>query len=244
MLTGAAILVAVTFLVSVRRPVTASAQPGPAPAGAGIPATYLRDCATCHAEDGSGTGRGPTLVSVGRASTDYQLRTGRMPLDQPSDPSVRSTPSYPPATVRGLVDYVAGFGAGGVAVPELDLSGADVAKGGELFRLQCAACHNWAGGGGALLYTVAPTVVPADPVEAAEAIRVGPTTMPAFGQAALDDDELDDLVAYVGTLDQPADRGGLALSHVGPLAEGAVAWVVAAGTVLLGIMWMGERSDE
>jgi ubiquinol-cytochrome c reductase cytochrome c subunit len=183
-------------------------------------------------------------VSVGEASVDYQLRTGRMPVAQPTDASVRRPPAYGPAEIQGLVDYVAGFGAGGEPIPELDLAGADVANGGELFRLQCAGCHNWAGGGGALLYTVAPSILPADPVETAEAIRVGPATMPAFGEAALDDEELDDMVAYVRYLSEPVDRGGLPLSHVGPLAEGAVAWVVAAGTVLLGIMWMGERADE
>lgn len=244
MVVGGGCLVVLTFAVSLHRPVMAAAQSGPAPSAPGIRALYQRDCATCHADDGSGTRRGPSLVSVGEASVDYQLRTGRMPIAQPTDPSLRRPPAYGPAEIEGLVDYVSRFGAGGEPVPELDLADADVAKGGEIFRLQCAGCHNWAGGGGALLYTVAPAVLSADPVETAEAIRAGPTTMPAFGQAALDDEELNDVVAYVRNLSDSEDRGGLALSHVGPLAEGAVVWVVAAGIVVLGIMWMGERADE
>ena len=85
---------------------------------------------------------------------------------------------------------------------------ASVAQGGSVFRLQCAACHAWAGDGGALLHREAPALHEATPTQIAEAVRVGPGAMPAFGTAALTDGQLADLVAYVRYLDHPKDRGG------------------------------------
>src|SRR4051812_48639914 len=41
---------------------------------------YLRDCAVCHGADARGTVDGPSLQGVGRASVDYWVSTGRMPL--------------------------------------------------------------------------------------------------------------------------------------------------------------------
>ena len=78
-------------------------------------------------------------------------------------------------------------------------------------------------------------------MQIAEAVRVGPGTMPAFGAAALTDPQLDDVVAYVRYLDRPKDRGGQPLWHLGPVAEGAVAWFVGLGALLVAVRWMGEK---
>ena len=72
-------------------------------------------------------------------------------------------------------------------------------------------------------------------------MRVGPGLMPAFGQAALDDRQLDQLVAYVRYLDHPEDRGGNPLWHLGPFAEGFVAWAIGMVALLFTIRWIGER---
>ncbi len=223
-------------------------------------AVYLSDCAVCHGSDGRGSDRGPTLVNVGRAATDYELTTGRMPLaaaghaDEPGTPVrplpnktladsnatvARHDPAYPSETIAALVDYVAQLtGGGGPDIPSP--APGDVARGGESFRLQCAACHEWAGTGGALLQREAPSLHASTPVQIAEAIRVGPGQMPAFGQAALTDAEVNDVVAYVRYLNAPRDRGGANLGHVGPVAEGAVALVAMFGVALL-LRWVGER---
>jgi ubiquinol-cytochrome c reductase cytochrome c subunit len=66
--------------------------------------------------------------------------------------------------------------------------------------------------------------------------------MPAFGQAALNDDGLQSVVAYVRYLDAPRDRGGNPLWHLGPVAEGGIAWVVGIGLLLLALRWIGERT--
>ena len=39
---------------------------------------------------------------------------------------------------------------GGPTLPSGDLRDGDLAEGGELFRLNCASCHNFVGEGGAL----------------------------------------------------------------------------------------------
>lgn len=223
--------------------------------------TYLSDCATCHGNEGRGTPRGTSLVGQGGAAVDYALSTGRMPLivagrseepgrpkeprpdafiGQPSRPARRSSPAYPPEMIAALVDYVSQLtGGAGPDIPTV--SPGDVALGGEQFRLQCAACHSWAGTGGALAHREAPPLAPATPVQVAEAMRVGPGQMPAFGDAALSNAQVDDVVAYVQLLDHAPDRGGFALGHLGPVAEGAVAFV---GLALFGWVcrWIGVKA--
>jgi ubiquinol-cytochrome c reductase cytochrome c subunit len=201
---------------------------------------YLAACASCHGDEGEGTPRGPVLKGVGAASMQYYLTTGRMPIDDPDALIQRGTPAYSPELIEGLITHVEGFGGGGPPIPELDLPAADVAHGGVLYRSQCASCHTTAGVGGALLYQEAPPVHAATATQTADAIRVGPGTMPAFGEAALSDKELNDVVAYVEYLDSPADEGGLPLGHLGPLVEGLVGWVVGMGTFVLLALWIGK----
>lgn len=201
---------------------------------------YLRDCASCHGEQGIGTPRGPSLVGVGPASVDYYVATGRMPIATEDEPVRRRRPKYSPELISGLVDHVASFGSGGPDIPHVDPKEGDVARGGELFRLQCAACHAWAGNGGALLQVDAPSVLPATATQVAEAIRAGPGTMPVFGTGALNEEELADVVAYVEQLRSPDNRGGHPIWHLGPLAEGAIAWVIGMGLLYAAMRWIGE----
>jgi ubiquinol-cytochrome c reductase cytochrome c subunit len=209
--------------------------------------TWLADCAVCHGSDGRGSDRAPSLVGAGPALVDYELSTGRMPLPPTASSTTKTRrhhPAYAPAQQRALVAYVVALtGGGGDAIPTVDArkGKADLAAGGEQFRLQCAACHAWAGDGGALLHREAPDLHAATPVQIAEAVRTGPGTMPAFGQAALDDAQLNAVVAYVRYLDHPKDRGGQPLWHLGPMAEGAVAVILGIGFLLLVTVWIGER---
>jgi ubiquinol-cytochrome c reductase cytochrome c subunit len=201
--------------------------------------TWLADCATCHATDAHGTSRGPSLEGVGEASIDFMVRTGRMPLPSPEARDERRPSPYSAAQQDALVSYVTSLaGPGGPDVPHVDGRG-DPAAGGELYRLQCAACHSWGGGGGALVDRDAPSILPATPTQLGEAVRIGPGTMPVFGRAALSDRQLDDLAAYSTELQHPSDRGGWALSHLGPVSEGAVALVIGLGAILLITRWLG-----
>jgi ubiquinol-cytochrome c reductase cytochrome c subunit len=162
-------------------------------------------------------------------------------LANPDQEIRRRKPFYPPATITALEDYVERVtGDGGPPIPSI-ATDANRAAGGEIFRLQCAACHAWAGDGGALLHREAPSLHAATPTQVGEAVRVGPGLMPAFGKAALDDPQLDQLVAYVRYLDHPDDRGGNPLWHLGPFAEGFAAWAAGMTALLFTIRWIGER---
>lgn len=211
-------------------------------------ALYREGCASCHGVDGlgvvgpDGNIRGPSLERAGEASAYYYLSTGRMPLANSEEQSRRKPPAYSDEQIEALVSYVAALGDG-PDLPDVDIEGADVAAGGEIFRLNCQACHSASGSGGALSYgRAAPRLSPASPTEAAAAVRAGPGQMPVFGPETIDDDELDALVAYVQYLDEPEDPGGLPIGRTGPIPEGFVAWLVGMVALLVLVAWIGTRS--
>jgi ubiquinol-cytochrome c reductase cytochrome c subunit len=143
-------LLALALSVAWRAPHADAASTRPAPRF-DARTVYLRDCATCHGAQGEGTPQAPQIADAGAALTDYELTTGRMPISEPDDPVHRHRPRYSPAQIDALVDHVSAFGGSeGEPVPTVDLDGADTARGGELYRLTCAACNTWSGMGGAL----------------------------------------------------------------------------------------------
>ena len=78
----------VPFLIAAAAPLlflpVAAAGPQGQAAAPDVVGTWLADCAICHGADAKGTNRGPSLVGVGRASVDYELTTGRMPITNPA----------------------------------------------------------------------------------------------------------------------------------------------------------------
>jgi|SRR5581483_5103257 len=219
----------------------------PPPAAVGAPSTgqalYQQDCAVCHGGSGEGSFRGPPLTDVGQAAVDFMLTTGRMPLTAPAGDVPRAAPKYSPDQIRALLAYTARFVAG-PPVPDVDraVASADVSEGGDLYRLNCASCHQAVGAGGALAYgTTAPPLDAATPTQVVEAMRIGPGSMPKFGGDQIDDKGAADVAAYVQYLRDPNDRGGFALWHLGPVPEGLVAWAVGLGLLLVYVRWLGTR---
>jgi ubiquinol-cytochrome c reductase cytochrome c subunit len=182
------------------------------------------------------------LVDEGRPPKSPQDRAppGQY-LADPNARIARRPPAYPPAMIAALVKYVETIAPGGPPVPSVDLAHSSLADGGQVFRLQCAACHAWSGVGGALYQRAAPSLHSATPTQIAEAIRIGPSPMPAFGTAAIPADQLDDVVAYVRYLDHPDNRGGQPLWYLGPVAEGGVAILFGLAALLLASRWIGSR---
>ena len=204
---------------------------------------YLSDCATCHGADARGTDLGPDLHGSGAALVYYYVSTGRMPLSSPDAEVRRHPPKYPPAIQRQLINYTVDLAGGdGPPIPHIDLQAGNLAEGGTQYRLNCAACHAWSGDGGALLHREAPPVHPATPRQVGAAVRGGPGNMPRFGNAALTNEQLNSLVRYVRYLDDPQDRGGWSLWHIGPLVEGAVAVFIGLGALVLVVRWIGTRT--
>jgi ubiquinol-cytochrome c reductase cytochrome c subunit len=202
---------------------------------------YQRDCAYCHGTSGQGTERGQSLAGIGLAEVDYTVSTGRMPKRTPDEQRRRHKPLYNREQLDALLAYVSPFVAGGPAIPAVDPGAGNLAEGGELFRAQCASCHQWAGEGGGLLGRNAPSLHDSTPQQLGDAVRTGPATMPAFSAATISAHDLDSIAAYVAYLRHPKDRGGLGLWHLGPVAEGLIAWAVGMVVLILGINWIGER---
>jgi ubiquinol-cytochrome c reductase cytochrome c subunit len=204
---------------------------------------YVSGCASCHGRDGAGVPtRGPNLEHAGPASVDFYLTSGRMPASEGTGKQVlRKPPAYEPDEIADLVAYVSTFGDG-PPIPRIDAASGDLAEGQQLYTANCAACHNSAGSGGALGQGYfAPAVTRASNLQVAEAVRVGPGAMPAFGSGVIDDEQLAAITRYVDHLRAPDDRGGLSLGRIGPVTEGMVAWFVGMVLLLVAARWIGAR---
>ncbi|MGH9060418.1 MAG: c-type cytochrome, partial [Acidimicrobiales bacterium] len=110
------------------------------------------------------------------------------------------------------------------------------------FSLNCAQCHQGVASGGMLSKgNVVPSLLNADSTQVAEAIRIGPKPMPVFGTGQLSDQQMSSIARYVEYLHHPANRGGLGISHFGPVAEGFVGIVGGFGLLLLLSRLIGTR---
>lgn len=205
-------------------------------------------CSSCHGSNGEGVTtpdnrlRGPSIQQSGEAGAFYELSTGRMPLADSDDLPQRKRAVYNAEDIAALVAHVGSLGDG-PALPNVDVSSADVARGGELFRANCAPCHSASGAGGALSYgRAAPLLGSATPAEVGAAVRSGPSQMPVFDESLLSQPELADVAAYVEYLRAPEDPGGLPIGRIGPVPEGFVAWFFGAGALLAIVAWIGTRA--
>ncbi|MBV9403027.1 MAG: cytochrome C, partial [Candidatus Eremiobacteraeota bacterium] len=66
----------------------------------------------------------------------------------------------------------------------------------------------------------------------------------------LSDQDVSDIAYYVNFIQTQADRpngadaGGIALAHVGPVAEGFVAWLFGLGALVLFVRCIGTSGPE
>ncbi len=208
-------------------------------------ALFREGCSSCHGFNAEGTSYAPSLIGVGAAAVDFQVGTGRMPLQQQGPQAPRKVPKYTESQIRDLAAYVASL-APGPAIPDFvdsQYKNADLALGGELFRTNCSQCHNFAGAGGALTYgRYAPTLAPATPKQIYEAMLTGPENRPTFGDRLLTPDQKLAIVKYVTSLKHEPNPGGNGLGRLGPIPEGLVAWVGGLGALVIATLWIGARA--
>jgi ubiquinol-cytochrome c reductase cytochrome c subunit len=206
---------------------------------------YETSCITCHGQNLQGVlDRGPSLVGVGSASVYFQVSTGRMPATQQGAQIAEKEPKFEDMQVQQLAAYVQSVG-GGPEIPTGDLRGTDanLAEGGELFRLNCASCHNFAGRGGALSAgKYAPPLTNASDTVIWTAMLSGPQNMPVFSDNQLTTEQKQAITNYVQTLKAQRDPGGSSIGRLGPVPEGLVIWVVGIGAIMLMILWIGAKS--
>ena len=203
---------------------------------------FETSCAACHGTDGNGIeGRGPSLVGEGEAALDFVLRTGRMPMADPNIQARRGTVRFTNDEIEALVAYAGGFGTG-PPIPDIDVAAGDLAAGGKLFRLDCAACHTASGAGAAIGGgREAPSLIEATATEIGEAIIVGPGAMPSFGSFAADD--LDSVARYVLDLQARDATAFDSFGGAGPVAEGLAAWLLGLLPLIAITRWIGRPHE-
>ncbi|MFJ7148119.1 c-type cytochrome [Streptomyces sp. NPDC100445] len=211
---------------------------------------YEVGCASCHGTGGQGSSDGPSLVGVGAAAVDFQVGTGRMPASTSEMAQLpRKKVSYTQTEIDQLAAFVASLGAG-PSVPTKDQygpAGADIAKGGELFRTNCAQCHNFTGKGGALTEgKYAPSLEGVAPKHIYEAMQTGPQNMPSFPDTTMSEKNKKDIIAYLNAVDgdETENPGGLELGGVGPVSEGLFGWIFGLGGLIAVAVWVAARTAK
>jgi ubiquinol-cytochrome c reductase cytochrome c subunit len=216
---------------------------------------YNTACVTCHGANLQGVqDHGPSLIGVGQAAAYFQVSSGRMPLARQEAQGGRKPPlpTFDPATEQGAANLEA-LGAfiqangGGPTVPAATgeaLRGNNPARGGELFRLNCASCHNFTGRGGALSSgKFAPPLDEASESQMYAAMLTGPQSMPKFTDRQLSPEEKKDIIAYVKSVEGVNNSpGGNPLGGIGPVSEGVIAFTVGLAGLIGFALWLGAKS--
>ncbi len=204
-------------------------------------------CATCHGIDAQGSARGPSLIGVGAAAVDFQISTGRMPAKEIGAQMQEKRPVMNRTQTLAVANYIASLG-GGPPIPsgaQVNTAGADAALGQQLFASNCAACHNFAGAGGALTYgKYGPPLTAATPTQIYEAMLTGPEAMPVFSDSTVTPDQKRAIIRYVTQTRSEPNPGGFSLGRVGPVTEGIVGWLAGIGLLILAGMWIAAKQRE
>jgi ubiquinol-cytochrome c reductase cytochrome c subunit len=250
-------------LYAVLSPATASTETADTADVEAGRALFLVGCASCHGKNGEGVptkgGKqfGPPLVGVGAAAVDFQVGTGRMPMAVPGMQAAQKEIVYNEEEIAQLAAFVASLGPG-PAIPEPEQYDPDtipeeereeaIVRGGEFFRTNCTACHNFAGTGGALSEgKYAPSLVGVEPRHAYEAMITGPQQMPVFSNGVLSSEDKRDIIAYLKSIEEAPKYGGSTLGSFGPVSEGLFAWVIGIGSLVGFAVWIaanGARSTK
>ena len=206
---------------------------------------FAANCATCHGLSVQGTGNGPSLIGVGAAAVDFQVGTGRMPLAMNGPQAQKKPVQFTEEQIAALAAYVASL-APGPAIPEADLLDGDgsEATGAELFRINCAMCHNVAGAGGALTEgKFAPSLTGVSAKHVYEAMITGPQSMPVFNEMNISPEGKRDIITYLKYLENNPSPGGYSLGSIGPVSEGLFLWIFGLGGIVALTVWITAKSN-
>ena len=207
---------------------------------------FLANCATCHGLQAQGTKEAPSLAGVGAAAVDFQMGTGRMPMAAPNVQAPRvEEVNFSDEEIAAVAAYIASL-APGPAIPDGEYTtgeGGNVAQGAELFRVNCAMCHNFAGSGGALTRgKYAPSLRHIEGKHIYEAMVTGPQSMPVFNDDNISPEAKNDIVAYLHAVDDQENNGGMSLGNLGPVSEGLFAWVFGLGILVGFAVWLWKKA--
>jgi ubiquinol-cytochrome c reductase cytochrome c subunit len=206
---------------------------------------FQANCASCHGLGAQGTDAGPSLHGVGAASVDFQVGTGRMPAAASGPQAEQKPVQFTDEQIAALAAYVATLGPGPAIPADEYLTGeGDVANGAELFRVNCAMCHNVAGAGGALTEgKFAPALKGVKASHVYEAMVTGPQNMPVFNDLNITPEDKADIISYLAFLDDNPSPGGIDLGGLGPVSEGLFVWIFALGSIVGITVWLTAKSN-
>jgi ubiquinol-cytochrome c reductase cytochrome c subunit len=192
-----------------------------------------------------GSKDGPSLYGVGAASVSFQVGTGRMPLAQQGPQAEKKPPQFTADQTAALAAYVASLAPGPGIPDSAYLQGnGNAAAGAQLFRINCAMCHNIAGAGGALTDgKFAPPLAGASAEHIYEAMVTGPQNMPVFNDANLTPDQKSNIITYLKYLEQNPSPGGFDLGSLGPVSEGLFIWIFGLGAVVGVTIWIAAKAS-
>jgi ubiquinol-cytochrome c reductase cytochrome c subunit len=206
---------------------------------------FEANCATCHGMGASGTQDGPSLVGVGAAAVDFQVGTGRMPMQMNGPQAYKKPAQFNDTQTHQLSAYVASLGAGPAIPAEeyLDEKG-NAAEGGELFRVNCAMCHNAAAAGGALTRgKFAPALADVTGKHIYEAMATGPQNMPVFNDSNISPEGKRDIITFLKQIEANGSPGGADLGALGPVSEGLFVWIAGLGVIIAFTIWLTSRTS-
>ncbi|WP_137845616.1 cytochrome c [Microbacterium sp. 2FI] len=206
---------------------------------------FQANCATCHGLDVQGTPDGPSLYGVGELAVHFQMSTGRMPLQMQGPQAPQKPVQFTDEQIAAIGAYIQSI-APGPTFPDDEVldGGGSASEGGELFRINCAMCHNVAGAGGALTEgKYAPGLHETTPLNMYAAMVTGPQNMPVFNDMTLTTEEKRDIISYLLFLQENESAGGFSLGSLGPVSEGLFIWIFGIGSLIALTVWITAKSN-
>jgi ubiquinol-cytochrome c reductase cytochrome c subunit len=206
---------------------------------------FASNCASCHGLNAQGTDVAPSLIGVGAASVDFQVGTGRMPMAAQGPQAEEKPIQFNQEQIDQMAAFVASLAPGpGIPEPQYLEPNGDATNGAELFRINCAMCHNVAGAGGALTEGKwAPSVQDVSAKHIYEAMVSGPSNMPVFNDLNLTPEDKRDIITYLVNYASATSPGGIDLGDLGPVAEGLFLWIFGLGALVGITIWLTAKSN-
>ena len=206
---------------------------------------FQANCATCHGMALQGTQDGPSLLGVGELAVEFQVATGRMPLQMQGPQAPQKPVQFTEAQIKAMAAYVQSTSPGPTYPSKETLDGkGDISKGAELFRINCAMCHNVAAAGGALTEgKYAPALTSTSALHMYAAMVTGPQNMPVFNDMNLTVEDKRDIISALLFVQQNQSPGGFSLGSLGPVSEGLFIWIFGIGALIAITVWITAKSN-
>jgi ubiquinol-cytochrome c reductase cytochrome c subunit len=77
-----------------------------------------------------------------------------------------------------------------------------------------------------------------------EAMVTGPQQMPVFSDGVVRPEDKRAIIAYLNTLHEQPNEGGLNLGGLGPVSEGLWSWIIGLGSLMAIAVWIAARGAK